>query len=52
MTKERHLMLDNGVDPGSGRGAGRGHGGEASMASGMITCVVKASARPGPLNTF
>lgn len=38
MTKEKHLMLDNGVDPGSGRGAGRAHGGgEASMASGMIS---------------
>lgn len=44
MTKEKHLMLDNGVDPGSGRGVGRGHGeGEASTASGMIACVWKAS---------
>lgn len=44
MTKEKHLMLDNGVDPGSGRGAGRGHGGgEASVVSGMTFRVVKAS---------
>lgn len=48
MTKEKHLMLDNGVDPGSGRGAGRGHGGgEASVASGMSPCVVKASIQDG-----
>lgn len=41
MTKEKHLMMDNGVDPGSSRGAGRGpgQGGEASMASGTLNCV-------------
>lgn len=41
MTKDKHSLLDNGVDPGSSRGAarGQGQGGEALMVSGMLTFV-------------
>lgn len=41
MTKDKHSLLDNGVDPGSSRGAARGpgQGGEALMVSGMLTFV-------------
>lgn len=46
--KDKSVVMDNGVDPGTGRGAGgrsgRGRGGEAFMASGVIMqheCVFK-----------
>lgn len=45
MTKEKHLMMDNGVDPGSSRGAGRGPG-QGGEASGTLNCfsVLEAAA--------
>lgn len=46
MTKDKHSLLDNGVDPGSSRGAARGpgQGGEALMVSGMLTFVTALEA--------